>query len=73
MDYEEDCNFDQIYFAYDLFQDAIIQSKEGDVLTEAIACCRLGSIQKTVFQTKSRAKEYYRRAMTLGLSLQPKV
>ena len=72
MNYQDDCNFDQIYFAYDFFQDAIIQSKEKDVLTEAIACSRLGRIQKTVFATKSRAKDYFRRAMNLGLSLQPK-
>ncbi|XP_033125984.1 uncharacterized protein LOC117123992 [Anneissia japonica] len=70
---EEDLNIDMVWEVLDWYKKAILLTREKDVELEAIAMSRMGVIYDSILKLRSKARPYFKGAITLAHSLHPRV
>ncbi|XP_033125994.1 uncharacterized protein LOC117123998 [Anneissia japonica] len=70
---EEELSIDMVWEVLDWYKKAILQTREKDIELEAIAMSRIGVIYDSILKLRSKARPYFKGAITLAHSLHPRV
>jgi len=72
IDDTDEFAFEMIWQVIDLLREAILLTREKDIEHEALCLSRLGKIFDKVVKLRDKAKECYKKAIELALSLTPR-
>nr|XP_034304055.1 uncharacterized protein LOC105344738 [Crassostrea gigas] len=70
--YYETINMNMVWEIIDWYKQAILLARELDIEQEAIAMQRIGRVYAKVLKFKPQAKEYYKRAVQMAVSMAPR-
>ena len=71
--YYETVDINMVWEIIDWYKQAILLARELDMEQEAIAMQRIGRVYAKVLKFKPQAKEYYKRAIQLAVSMAPRI
>ena len=71
--YYETVDINMVWEIIDWYKQAILLARELDIEQEAIAMQRIGRVYAKVLKFKPQAKEYYKRAIQLAVSMAPRI
>ena len=69
---DENCNIDMAWEIIDFYKKATLLTRELEIEIEAIATSRIGRIYDKIFKVKSDARENFKRAIELALTMHPR-
>lgn len=70
--YYETIDMNMVWEIIDWYKQAILLARELDIEQEAIAMQRIGRVYAKVLKFKPQAKEYYKRAVQMAVSMAPR-